>query len=126
MPVDGWHKDSVCTFTFEVQEPSRPYDMVVYVRHNDRYAYQNIWLFTTLSDSLSTLSVDTLDYYLANERGEWLGNGIGTYREMPCLIHHQVRFPAKGRYQLQVRQGMREEVLRGISDVGLTITEQAQ
>lgn len=120
-PVEGWHKDSVCIFTFDIESVTETYDVVAYVRHDDRYRNQNIWLFTSLLHDSLCLHTDTLNFYLANKRGEWLGSGIGTHREMPCLLHQRLRFPAVGTYSVEIRQGMREDVLGGINDVGLSI-----
>lgn len=120
MPSEQWHKDSVQTFSTLLYESDDLHDVFVTIRHTPSYPYQNLWLFVNRPDG----QCDTLEFFLADDRGVWLGNRAGRYIEMPCLIEQGVRFSAEGRYTWQVRQGMREDQLRGISSVGLTIEKQ--
>lgn len=124
LPNQEWVADSVVSFSFDVTDTLAHYEMVINVRHADDFPYQNIWLFTRLySDSLC-LASDTLNYYLADLRGQWLGNGFGRLRDMPMLYKQNVRFAASGNYRIEVQHAMREDVLKGVNDVGLTITKE--
>lgn len=137
IPLSGWHKDSVLTFAVDIQDTLAVYNVVVSVRHAQEYPYQNLWFYLETSrlvnDSVAPDSVflshqslrsDSLEYYLADERGRWLGNGFGDKKEMPCLIEQNVRFPHSGTYEYALRHGMRENQLRGISEVGLIVQKQ--
>lgn len=110
LPAEGWHKDSVLSYSFDIQEEAH-YDVLLYIRHTERYPYQNMWLF---------LDNDTIEFYLADQRGRWLGNGAGRLKEMPVLYQQNIVLPA-GTHTLNIRQGMREDVLSGVSDVGVRI-----
>lgn len=123
LPLSGWQAQEVMSFTFDVTDTTSVYNVVMNVRHTDDYPYQNIWLFADLYADSLLLSCDTLNYILANERGEWLGNGYGRLREMPMLYKQGYIFPQAGTYRVDVRQGMREELLPGVSEFGLTIEE---
>lgn len=137
IPLSGWHKDSVLTFAVDIQDTLATYNVVVSVRHAQEYPYQNLWFYLDksrlMSDSIApdsvfltrqSLRTDSLEYYLADERGRWLGNGFGDRKEMPCLIEQNVRFPRSGTYEYSLRHGMRENQLRGISEVGLIVEKQ--
>lgn len=107
----GWHQDSVLTLGYEVPDTTAHYEMVLYVRHTEQYPFQNMWLF---------VDNDTLEFYLADDRGVWLGNGKNGLIEMPVLLDENAQISA-GRHTMRVQHGMRSESLRGISDVGIVV-----
>lgn len=117
LPVLGWHQDSVITFEYDIPSVESGYEMQICIRHTDRYPYQNMWLFVQ-QDSLPE---DTIEFYLADDRGHWLGNGVAGYIEMPVLYEADYHFQQPGKHCLRVRQGMREGKLRGVMNVGLKI-----
>ena len=121
VPLDGWDKDSALVFEVAVQDTLAAYNLVLSVRHGQEYPFQNIWFFV---ENGLTGQTDTLEYYLADQRGRWLGNGFGDKHEMPCLIGQNVRFSHARPYLFKVRQGMREDRLSGITEVGLTVEKQ--
>jgi len=108
--------DSVLRFDYTVTEADLHTQMLLYVRHTERYPYQNLWLF--LGDSLRR---DTIEFYLADDRGQWLGDKHHGFIEMPVLIEENRHFSDTGSYYLEVQHAMRDTVLRGITDIGLEI-----
>ncbi|MCM1034226.1 MAG: gliding motility lipoprotein GldH [Paludibacter sp.] len=113
LPLSGWNADSVLHYEFEITDTATCYNVLFYVRHTQQYPYQNMWLFVNEND--------TIEFYLADQRGRWLGNGWGNLREMPVLYKHKLCFPHSGTYSYDIRQGMREECLYGINDVGIKV-----
>ena len=116
VPMKEWGADSILTYRFDIEDTHATYQMLVCVRHTDQYPYQNMWLF--VGDSLRQ---DTIEFYLANDCGEWLGNGGNGLIEMPVLYEEAYRFPHSGEQVWHIQQGMREQSLQGVSDVGLII-----
>ena len=64
MSSNQWHADSVAQFDYAITDTSVDYRILVYVRHTERYPYQNMWLF--LNDGMMN---DTIEFYLADDRG---------------------------------------------------------
>lgn len=126
IPLSGWDKDSVLSFPVMVDDSLATYDVVVSVRHGQNYPHQNLWFFIGGFGPEGAFPADTLEYYLANDRGRWIGNGIGDKHEMPCLIHQNFRFPRTGEYTFFVQHGMRDDLLRGVSEVGLIVEKHGQ
>jgi gliding motility-associated lipoprotein GldH len=56
---------------------------------------------------------------MANERGKWLGNGVSKYT-LPLLYLEDMPLQSGG-YDVIIQQGMREDVLQGITDIGLKV-----
>lgn len=117
----GWDKDSAVTFTFRVTDTVQPYNVLLHLRHQDNYPYQNMWLFLTSADPQGTVTSDTIEFYLADDRGRWLGNGRNGHVSMPVLYEQNYQFADTGAYSLSVRHGMRKERLRGVCQVGMEI-----
>lgn len=116
-----WQVDSVASFDYTIADKTVDYQMVVYVRHTERYPYQNMWLFVGDGQHL-----DTIEFYLADDRGQWLGNKHHGFIEMPVLYETAKHFPDTGTYTLTIQHGMRDSLLRGVMDIGLEIQRNGQ
>ena len=116
IPSGEWHIDSIMRFEFPITDATVSYNTIVYVRHTERYPYQNMWLFAG-----DTLHRDTIEFYLADDRGQWLGNSHNGVIEMPVLLDEKKHYPDTGMYVLEIQHGMRDTLLRGVTDIGIEI-----
>lgn len=124
IPSTGWHKDSTAVFNIEIADTLRFFRFFVNLRHNDNYRYSNFYLFlnTHMPNGLHTR--DTIGMTLADFTGKWLGKGFGTLRDNQILIRENLRFPSKGTYHFSIEQAMREEVLKGVENIGIRVERQ--
>jgi gliding motility-associated lipoprotein GldH len=99
--------------------------MQITIRHTDAYPYQNLWLFVDIEQDSLVLTRDTIECYMANERGEWLGGGL-TVHELPLLYSDHYQFTNSGEYRISITQGMRNDTLIGIKEVGVKIIRNEQ
>ena len=116
MKPGSWHMDSVARFDYPVTDAAPSYRVLLYVRHKENYPYQNMWLFVENAGLR-----DTIEFYLADDRGRWLGDKHHGFIEMPVLYEDHLHFPDTGVYHMEVRHGMRDSLLRGVTDVGVEI-----
>ena len=74
--VDGiWHKDSIQYFSFELDSRENlSYKSFINLRIDEKYPFNNIFLIVSLEDSSNILSIDTLEYKLADKYGNFTGN----------------------------------------------------
>lgn len=121
---EGWGKDTLCTFTVEVEDTLSLYDMYIHVRSTPAYPYQNLWLFLSETTPEGTVTADTVEFYLTDRHGRPLGSGMGERKEMPVLYRQGIRFDRRGTYQYTIGHGMRTDLLRGLSDVGIKIEKE--
>jgi gliding motility-associated lipoprotein GldH len=120
-PVE-WSKDREYFFTFHIDDITVPYNITFEVRNNNLYPYQNLWIFYTEEPPVGDIRRDTLECQLADEYGKWYGDGISLYQSgFPIRSHYY--FPLKGQYTFSFRQGMRNDKLRGIQEIGLRIEQ---
>jgi len=117
----GWSKDSLYTFDIPVKDTAVRYNIYVNIRNRGEYPYQNLWLFLSRMTPDSIQSNDSIECYLADNRGKWLGTGIGSVFQMPVLYQQNVKFNKAGIYHYSIVHGMRDSVLVGINDVGMQL-----
>ena len=121
LPLNGWEADSALSYSFDAGMTDAPCDILLCLRHAENYPYQNMWLFCSLNNDSTTIWTDTLEFYLADDRGRWLGNGGLKLYEMPVLFAQNYQLPDSGQCTFTIRHGMRDNCLRGVRDVGVII-----
>ena len=118
-----WDKDSVCFFSYNAEDTINHYDVLLNIRHNSEFRFQNLWLFTVSTDPNGNIAKDTLECYLYNQLGEPLGQDYFFVYEMPLFYMQNIKFPIKGEYKFEIYQAMRDSLLTGIESIGLTIQQ---
>lgn len=120
LPMRGWEADSVLVYAPQIVDTNSTYELQIIIRHTDKYPYQNLWLFVDVKKDSTILRRDTLESFLADDRGQWIGHGMRLY-ELPILYLDKLYLPQCGDYEVVMQHGMREDTLPGIIDVGLQI-----
>jgi gliding motility-associated lipoprotein GldH len=117
----AWNKDSVISFTFNTEDTINHYNVLLNIRHNSEFKFQNLWLFTISTDPKGNVAKDTLECYLYNNIGKPLGQDYFYVYEMPLIYMNNIKFPTQGEYKFEIKQAMRDSLLIGIESLGLTI-----
>ncbi len=117
----GWNKDSVVVFNVELTDTIRNHNLYVNIRNKGTYPYSNLWLFLSIGSPDGISRTDTVEFSLAEASGRWKGSGIGDLYDNQILYKSSAYFPHKGNYTFQIKQGMRDNVLEGIRDIGIRI-----
>lgn len=121
LPENGWKKDSAVTFNIPVKDTAADYRLMINVRNNNNYKYQNLWLFIQYQLPDKSIKKDTVECFLADNTGRWIGSGFGSLSEMNILYVPRMRFHQMGNYRYQIKQGMRDSVLTGLNDIGMEV-----
>jgi len=117
----GWNKDSVVVFNVHLSDTIKNHNLYVNIRNKGTYAYSNIYLFLTIGSPDGVMRTDTVEFTLADPSGKWRGSGIGGLHDNQIPYKSSVYFPHKGDYKFMIKQGMRDNVLQGIRDVGFRV-----
>lgn len=118
---NGWHKDSILNFNFEIVNSNQAYNLLLNVRNIEAYPYSNLWLFVDIFAPDSSSVRDTLEYTLAQPNGKWIGKGASGVYHSTFLFRSNVFFPVNGGYRFVVQHAMRDDMHKGITNVGLRI-----
>jgi gliding motility-associated lipoprotein GldH len=114
---EGWHKDNSTVFTAEITDTTKVFDIGLTFKHNDDYPYSNLWLFLTVTGPGELNVRDTLELFLAEPDGRWLGRKRGGSLEISALYQHDVKMAQPGAYTFRVVHGMRRALLPDIESV---------
>jgi len=117
----SWDKDSVLVFTVPIADTVQNHNFFINVRNDVKYQYSNLWLFITIEQPDGKTIEDKFEIALADPSGRWLGEGFGGLKTREAVYRRNVFFPKSGDYKVSIQQGMREDRLKGISDVGIRI-----
>lgn len=121
-----WHADSVARFDIEIADTTLAYQSGILISNSGDYTYQNLWLFVTEIAPDSTIICDTIQYFLADGYGRWLGSGIGSLYTNIYYYKEDLHYSQEGVYTYEIRQGMREDELKGIVNMGMQILKKAE
>ena len=121
LSANGWNKREIQTFVPEIEDSLSFYDIDISLRYTNDYAFSNLWLFIGYTDEEGFSCTDTLECRLADVYGKWYGSGWGASYQQVIPFKKRFRFPRRGEYRFSIQQGMREDVIRHIEDVGLSV-----
>lgn len=121
LPEEGWKTESKLTYTVDIKDNAPYYNVFLTVRHADSYPYSNLFVFLTTTNPNGKTTVDTLECILANQKGEWQGDGAGDIWDNKIPLKQNLKFPQTGKYIFTFEQGMRTNPLPLIMDFGMVI-----
>jgi len=116
-----WELTSIPIFQISVDDTVNSNNIFFTIRTGSSYPFRNIYLFVTTTSPEGKSITDTLQFNLADEKGNWYGKGFGDIHELKLPYKSNVYFPLKGTYKISVQHGMRIEDLKGVYDIGLRI-----
>jgi gliding motility-associated lipoprotein GldH len=126
IPEKTWKLMEIKSFRIPITDTINNNNIFFTIRTGSSYPFRNIYLFVTTTSPDGKNITDTLQYYLADEKGKWYGKGFGDIHELNLPYKLNVYFPLKGTYQFKIQHGMRTEDLIGVYDFGLRIEKNSQ
>ena len=125
IPDGIWNRYNMVKFSVNVSDTLTPHNVYVNIRNTGLYTKSNLFLFITITSPDGTSIRDTFECILADEKGRWLGKGLGDIVDNQILYKKNVLFPNPGTYTFEYEQAMRIENLPFIMDVGLRVEKLA-
>ncbi len=121
--ANGWAISDTISFDFDVANESEFYNLFLNFRNDNSYPYRNIYLFVKITAPNNKYSMDTVQCLLADKEGKWMGKSAGHLWNNVIMYKEKIQFPFPGTYRIEYIQGMREEVLPSITDVGFRLEQ---
>ena len=118
---EGWYSEDSVSFEWEVDNLDMRYNAFIDIRHTGQYSFSNLYLITNLTFPNGKQKRDTIHVTLADDRGNWFGSGLGDLVDHRIAFIENKEFPIKGTYKLKIAQGMRQDPLKAITDVGFRL-----
>lgn len=120
--AEGWKKKDTLSLELPIADTlSRTLHLQVIVRNNSRFPYRELPLCVSYGPSGSEdRATVSLRFALAGENGKWEGAGwSGLYQS--SLPLETIRTKGEGSYQFSINHLLADEVLAGITDVGVQL-----
>lgn len=124
----SWQMEEIPTFSFNITDPEKRYNIYYNIRNSSAYPYQNLYVTYYLEDSTgSVLSSDLHNMDLFDAKtGKPKGKGLGDIFDHQFLALPGYKFEKAGVYHLKIQQFMRMENLPEILSVGLKVEKEEE
>ena len=119
----GWDFRDTLNYKFDIQSPNQNYNLLINLKYLNTYAYSNLYFFVDVVDPQKQKYRDTIECIMATPSGRWMGKASGDYIEHKFIYRYKVNFPKKGEYQIKLQHGMRDTLLKKISEVGIELQD---
>jgi len=123
-----WHVDSVQTFTFEIDDSDKAYNLYSTIRNSTIYSFHNLFFEYTIRDSVGEVLLKELKEVNLFDpvNGRPFGSGLGDLFDHRFLLEEAYQFDTVGHYSISFQQFMRLDTLPFILSVGarVEITEE--
>ncbi|GAP71553.1 gliding motility-associated lipoprotein GldH [Candidatus Symbiothrix dinenymphae] len=119
-PQSEWNVQEEIRFEVSIDDTTEHYNVYIIVRNTDKYNFSSIRLIVDILNTDHTTQTDSLHVQLADSNGRWYGTGISLY-DVEIPYQTNIQYPDSGVCVYTIRQGMAENPLQGISDVGLLV-----
>ncbi len=118
-----WNKNNKLFFSVKIDDTVSLYNFYINIRNDGTYPNSNIFIFVKIIFPNGKFLRDTVECFLSDPSGKWLGHGFGDIWDNQILYKKGVMFPVKGEYYFEFEQGMRAKdgKLQGVRDIGLRI-----
>jgi gliding motility-associated lipoprotein GldH len=125
-PIPGhkWRSSYKPSFSFNIKDTTRPYQLYIILRHTEKYNYNNIWVNLHVRTPDSVQRSFLLELPLATNEKGWLGSGIDDvyeHRIALTLDPEKLNFKKAGDYQFTLEHIMRQDPLEYVMNAGIRI-----
>ena len=125
--LNGWDIDE--SMKFEIKDTiDFTSNIYFYIRNNNDYPFSNIFLIASVKSNQNIYEIDTLEYTMANNKGEWLGKGFSMIKESKLSWKRSWKPNFPPPYFFEIKQANRkigqiraDKKLVGILTFGLSI-----
>ena len=121
IPAKKWDLMNIPSFSVPIEDTLKSNNVIFTIRTGSSYPYRNIYLFVHTRSPDGKSITDTLEYFLADEKGKWYGKGFGDIHQLNLPYKSNVYFPVSGTYEFSIQHGMRIEQLNDVYDFGIRI-----
>jgi gliding motility-associated lipoprotein GldH len=119
IPGFKWKSSFKPEFTFNIKDTTSPYQLFLVLRHNEKYAYNNIWINLYSQPPGDTTHKAAFELQLATNE-KWLASGMDDIYEHRIKLT-EPQYLKAGAYHFKIEQIMREDPLENVMNVGLRV-----
>jgi len=128
IPNQTWFYNNKIVFNINNYDTINKKNVFINIRNTTDYPFSSLFLIAKIETPKKEQIIDTLEYKMADNYGNWLGSGISDLKENKLIYKQNYLFTKSGNYKFTIQQATRSSndidgnmPLIGISDVGLSI-----
>ncbi|MGR3810726.1 gliding motility lipoprotein GldH [Jiulongibacter sp. NS-SX5] len=125
-----WQIDDIKTFSFEVKDSSKTYQINYLLRNAVQYPYYNIYLKSWLKDSTGSELISGMEELILfdEKTGKPKGDGLGDLfdHKIGAAKYQELRFPTNGTYTFEIQHNMRPDPLMGMLSIGFEVVDKTE
>lgn len=118
-----WYTDSICRFTFEIEDIGQPYNILYNVRNTLNYPFYNLYVkYALIAPDGKEISTDLQEMQLMDAKtGRPFGNGMGDIFDNQIFALKNFTFKKVGKYTFTAKQYMRKNPIDEIMSFGIRV-----
>lgn len=117
----NWSYNNKVSSDFTITDAAAAYNLYFNLRVTPDYRYSNIFVLIHQTGPDKKTETTRYEFTLASKDGEWLGQGTGNLYSYQVPFKTNYKFPAKGKYHIEIEQNMRDNPLHQVSDAGVRV-----
>ena len=117
----NWFSNNPVSFSFEVPDTSKVFDLVLKVIHTTEYDYQNLYTRIKTTFPSGRELEENVSLELANRAGRWNGKCNSKRCNTDILLQGPFKFQEPGVYKIQVEPYMRIDPVTEIERIEISI-----
>jgi gliding motility-associated lipoprotein GldH len=121
-----WFYSDLKVIEWDCKDTSARYDLLLNIRHQGNYEWQNIYLKVRVTDPSGKERVFLRSVMLSDAEGYWVGKGLGDWKVATPILIPQLRNSMLGLHRIQLEQHMRVNPLEGVGQVGVKIVKRPE
>ena len=125
IPNDEWSYDNILSYEIEVEDTTSLHNIDLEVEYDENvFGFQNLYvnINTTFPDQKVTNQIVSLE--ILGEEAQMVRNCSGGKCTVTILLLSNFKFKQQGIHVIEISQFSRDEKLKGISKLGLSVSQQ--
>lgn len=123
LDMQQWKKETTLSFPFNAVDTSGLYDLILEVKTDDNFHYQNLYVNIETSFPEGEKVSDVVSLELSNGAGRSNGKCSGNHCITPIALQTNIKFRKQGMHQFSIKQYSREAVVNGVNSLTFKVVE---
>ena len=118
-----WYADSVCSYSFDIEDINQSYNILYNVRNTVNYPFYNLYVkYTLIAPDGKVVATELQEMQLMDTKtGSPYGSGMGDIFDNQIIALKNYKFLQKGKYTMTTKQYMRKNPIDEIMAFGIRI-----
>ena len=118
-----WNRFEKQKFEFSVENTSFPYDVMLTIRHNEDYLFDNLYINVVMEMPGGEERIMEYDFKIKDANGNFQSNVKSGYHELSFPLHEELHFSGRGVCRVEIENLIPKMEIPGILELGLCLLQ---